>query len=815
MEIPPKDKKWFKKQEEALRNAEGEILVKWGNFHFTTFFAQDELVEFIEETPPEQRQYYEVLTEGNPQRMFADLDGEGLTISDIDVLVVWSKLMQQVFKDVNLTYDTKKVRILKSKGKKISYHWSYLKSFRNSDEQKLFWKYVEHIIERDYTELCFLRTRSDNKMELMNVLDISVYSKNRAFRTYHSTKAGSDRVLEPVKFKDGKIKKITNFEPLEYLVLDTESTKFLDLNIPQYEKVKNKFLTQEDITKLINTHVPNVEVSEVSGRMFKLKNNGNRMCIINGEENISDNSYVIWRRDGLYFGCHDSGCEGQLKQIVKLGTIVERDSQVNWNTLRNQVSKIDDKEKLNQSIEDVVNYMNTKYTVVLEGSRVIVVYDRDKEVCPINPITQRVENDIMMMTKESLKDILSSKHMFTKIKDVEISPFKCWWSSANRNEKEKIVFEPYAEGKSPPRTASRAYNLWDGYAIKYSECQTVDKATLDTSHFLKHLLTRWCKNDIDVYNFLMGWISKTIQHPEIKLRSAIVIKGKEGAVKGAVIDLISRIIGEKYFFQPSSPDEILGGYNSSMSGKKLIFLDECVWGGDKQKSGTLKKLITEDRYTVKTKFLPDYILRNVMNLIMASNEEWCVPAGTNARRYLVLEILNELSGITKKNDEIIKDIMNEINSSEGVLSLAKTFYEWDLSDFNDRRPPQTDGLRTQKIHTFSPCQRFIHTALNEGEIGEYKFGSLVVKTDLFKFFKDESKDKHMSPKIFWDNVADMIGGEYSKTKPRKINGESKRCVALPSLKDAQKSFRLYIGDEKWKFDTSIEEDGDDIDDSDE
>jgi phage/plasmid-associated DNA primase len=395
MEIPPKDKKWFKKQEEALRNAEGEILVKWGNFHFTTFFAQDELVEFIEETPPEQRQYYEVLTEGNPQRMFADLDGEGLTISDIDVLVVWSKLMQQVFKDVNLTYDTKKVRILKSKGKKISYHWSYLKSFRNSDEQKLFWKYVEHIIERDYTELCFLRTRSDNKMELMNVLDISVYSKNRAFRTYHSTKAGSDRVLEPVKFKDGKIKKITNFEPLEYLVLDTESTKFLDLNIPQYEKVKNKFLTQEDITKLINTHVPNVEVSEVSGRMFKLKNNGNRMCIINGEENISDNSYVIWRRDGLYFGCHDSGCEGQLKQIVKFDT-----------TFRDE--KKSDEHEITLLKSEFTDGDVSDYVIALYGDDIRVDYDD----------IYLWKEHYWLKSDESLLDYLLDTKLYKKLKGI-------------------------------------------------------------------------------------------------------------------------------------------------------------------------------------------------------------------------------------------------------------------------------------------------------------------------------------------------------------------------------------------------------------
>ena len=77
MKSPPSNKTWYKEQDDALEHSEGDILVKWNNFYFTTFFAQDEFVEFIEETPPNQRHFYEVLTEKQPQRMFADIDGEG------------------------------------------------------------------------------------------------------------------------------------------------------------------------------------------------------------------------------------------------------------------------------------------------------------------------------------------------------------------------------------------------------------------------------------------------------------------------------------------------------------------------------------------------------------------------------------------------------------------------------------------------------------------------------------------------------------------------------------------------------------------
>ena len=806
---PPKTKKWYKKQEDALapENSRGEILVKWGNYHFTTFFAQDEFVEFIEETPENDRHFYEVLSEGRGQRMFADLDGEGLSINSTQLLVSWQELMIKIFAHMRLIYDKQKVRILKSRGEKISFHWSYLESFKNSDDQKLFWKYVEHVIENEHPDLCFLRTRADGKMELMNVLDISVYSKNRAFRTYWSTKEGSDRVLEPIKFRNGEFKPIKNFNPFDYLILDVEATTFLNLKIPAFTKLKNKYLTQDDIQKIIKEHVPNTVIGDISGRMFKLKNDGTRTCIINGEENTGDNSYVIWRRSGLYFGCHDSACEGQLKQIAQFDNVCS--SKTNWDSLKKQAKEADTDESVQQATSDVFQYMNSLYTAVLEGSRVIVVYNKKKQDCDTNDITGETENQVIMMTKDSLRDILASKCLTTglfdadKKKYVVINAFEVWWRSFWRREREGIIFQPYPEGESPPKSAKNGYNLWDGYAVQRKHCTKVSTATLENSPTLQHLFKRWCLGDEKVYKFLMGWIASTIQKPHVKLHSAVVVKGKEGALKGQIMEMIGKIIGEKYFFQPSSSEEILGGYNSSMSGKKIIFLDECVWGGDKAKAGILKKLITEERYTVKTKFLPDYVLKNVMNLIMASNEEWCVPAGTHARRYLVLDLLNELSGIGNKTEQIIKTIVDEINSKDGLLSLAKTLYTWDLSDFNDRRPPQTDGLRTQKIHTFSPCQRFIYNALNEGAIGETPFDSYVKKSDLFDAFKNDTRDKHMAQKIFWNNVAEMIGGDFTKTLPRKINGVSMRCIKLPSIEDARNAFRRYIGDDDWAFDEIV------------
>ena len=67
------------------------------------------------------------------------------------------------------------------------------------------------------------------------------------------------------------------------------------------------------------------------------------------------------------------------------------------------------------------------------------------------------------------------------------------------------------------------------------------------------------------------------------------------------------------------------------------------------------------------------------------------------------------------------------------------------------------------------------------------------------------KDKHTAQKIFWNNISEMIGGEYTKTTPRKINGVSMRAIKLPKLESARNAFRQYIGDDEWEFDELLGE----------
>ena len=104
----------------------------------------------------------------------------------------------------------------------------------------------------------------------------------------------------------------------------------------------------------------------------------------------------------------------------------------------------------------------------------------------------------------------------------------------------------------------------------------------------------------------------------------------------------------------------------------------------------LKSIITEDadhrgqvQNAVET---PNYL-----HLMMASNEKWVVPAALEARRFLVL-----LAAATKgRNLAWFKAIREEMENG-GYEAMLHDLLHRDLTAFNVRGVPDTDGLQQQK-----------------------------------------------------------------------------------------------------------------------
>ena len=57
--------------------------------------------------------------------------------------------------------------------------------------------------------------------------------------------------------------------------------------------------------------------------------------------------------------------------------------------------------------------------------------------------------------------------------------------------------------------------------------------------------------------------------------------------------------------------------------------------GEKAAEGIVKGLITEDQIMCEAKYSNAFPIKNYVNLIVASNNEWVISAAKDERRYLV------------------------------------------------------------------------------------------------------------------------------------------------------------------------------------
>jgi hypothetical protein len=82
----------------------------------------------------------------------------------------------------------------------------------------------------------------------------------------------------------------------------------------------------------------------------------------------------------------------------------------------------------------------------------------------------------------------------------------------------------------------------------------------------------------------------------------------------------------------------------------------AYWPGDKSAEGTLKRLITEPRLFIERKGIDGFEVENCIHLVMASNDEWVVPASIDERRFVVSRVSDHRRGDAAYFAELVKEL---------------------------------------------------------------------------------------------------------------------------------------------------------------
>jgi Family of unknown function (DUF5906)/Primase C terminal 2 (PriCT-2) len=327
-----------------------------------------------------------------------------------------------------------------------------------------------------------------------------------------------------------------------------------------------------------------------------------------------------------------------------------------------------------ETSDDIVAEFNAKYMVVNEAGKVMVYAPGIDRILNRRQLDRLSFDDfrrLYMNRRVQVGTNAAGSPIVKTAADV-------WLNHPKRRQYlNGVVFDPSAKGAS-----DGVLNLWKGFAV--------EPAPGDWSLLRQHIAQNICDGDEKCFNYLMGWMARIFQLPAEQGEVAVVLKGGEGTGKGTLAKILLKIIGH-HGFAINNGKHLVGNFNGHLRDTIFLFADEAFFAGDRAHIGTLKSIITEPHLMIEAKYQNPVPSANHLHLMMASNEEWVVPAALDARRFLVLEVSEKV----KNNHAYFGEIWAQMEAG-GYAAMLHDLLAMHLTAFNVRAVPVTVGLQEQR-----------------------------------------------------------------------------------------------------------------------
>jgi hypothetical protein len=252
------------------------------------------------------------------------------------------------------------------------------------------------------------------------------------------------------------------------------------------------------------------------------------------------------------------------------------------------------------------------------------------------------------------------------------------------------------------RCPSNVYNLWRGFGV---EPKAGSWALIEV-----HLREVICAGHEANYEWLICWLAYAVQNPGRRAEVAVVLRGLKGTGKGMIGQLLIRIF-RGHAVHIAQTKHLVGHFNAHLLDALFLFADEVIWGGDKQADAVLKSLVTESTLMIEPKGVDSFPMPNMLKILMATNNDWAVPASADERRYFVLDVPDY-----RKGDADYFNALNAAIEGDEAAAFLDHLLTLDLSGFDHRNPPHTAGLNRQKLVGGDSFQKFWADCLTTGTI---------------------------------------------------------------------------------------------------
>ena len=315
--------------------------------------------------------------------------------------------------------------------------------------------------------------------------------------------------------------------------------------------------------------------------------------------------------------------------------------------------------------DEIVERMNKTFAVVLIGGKMKILRERLDD-------SDLIMGHYDIMGRDDFRHFLENEKV--QVGKQQISVADLWLPHGlRRTFPLGLVLAP--DNNVPPG----AYNTWNGFAVK--------EVKGDWGLFEDHIYKIICKENDDIFTWVLDWCADMVQNPASPPGTAIVLRGEEGTGKGTFADNMGQLVGSHYRHLIDD-SHLTSNFNAHMIDALFVFADEITWGGNKKSSGKLKGLVTERTLLGERKGIDAISYKNMVRMMIASNDSWVVPAGKGSRRWAVLDVSKKRIGdrayFDDLNDQLdnggreafMYDMQNRIISSNlGVAPVTQALRE--------------------------------------------------------------------------------------------------------------------------------------------
>jgi hypothetical protein len=412
--------------------------------------------------------------------------------------------------------------------------------------------------------------------------------------------------------------------------------------------------------------------------------------------------------------------------------------------------------------EDAVSMINRKYFAVLEGRR--VQYYREEP-----------DGTLDVMQAEAFEFELAPIQVRTE-EGKTVPASRIWrYSPQRRYYRRGFVLDPT---ESCDR---HTYNLWKGFGV--------DPRPGEWPRLREHITDILTGGNAAHAEYILKWTAWCLQNPATPPRVALVFKGGEGVGKGVFCNALVRAFGV-HGLRVQNMLHVAGRFNAHLRHCCMLFADEA-FVPNSEGEGTLKGLITEPTIPIEAKGVDTVAAPNHLHIVMASNNEWVVPASIGARRFAVFAVSD-----TRKGDaEYFSALFDEIENG-GLAAMMHDLLHLPLGSWHpEQARPDTEELARQKVSSLDAIQKTFHDCLVIGQLPEGEDlggGSMLLPT---KALTEEVRRATRRTDVTHNAVSDLLGGRGFGFEKR--SNQRPRGYVVPPLPIARARWNELFFPVQW------------------